>query len=890
MNDSRKPEDNAQQNALTRSQKKAQKKAQKKYPKHVRHRAKTPLWLKLPLILVAVLVSIYLLVFVAAPFFALRYVEQWYAEQGEGQSLLIGGWTLSPFTGEVELRDVSAVYPVKDSEAEVGADFIGINVNLSALLEQTIHIQSVGVTGLKFRGKQSEEGLSLAGITLPGSDQAEEATPDNGEAANEPGDQDSDQNRDQESDQAGSSGPLPEGWSLRVDDISLTDDLIQWQQAGLALTVELSELSTGLFNSATDDATPLTLNVTLRELSVAIGEESLVLRSPVTLRLQAEAQKVLTQPSISGDISLTALALDAPGIEGVEFNALDIKGASFNLGESGMTAGLRSLLLKNVQAQLPDDEKAQLDQLMLSQVSWRASEDDVSIKELSLEGFSGNLAGFPELSLAAFNTSEVRVEELSTQPAADIGRAALNTLRARHPEAGVLQLGDLTVIGVQADADEQKVSSMELNSLSVTPPGEEVALASLAHYQITDITATPSGFASGIHQFYGLVSNVTRLADGSIKGVPQPETETTPEPDSGTDSSATEDTSDETAAKAVPFRVQIAGIQLLTEGDDIPATTFNWTDEAVTPTVNTSGKVLELSTGEIDTEQLESGIDLTLLLALDTYNRIRASGKMGVKGDYPEGKLEVDIDQLNLVDFNPYLVDAMGYRLKKGMLGVDSTISITDGQLGGNVLIKLQNSKFEPADEETIDRLSKQISMPVETALSVLKDDNNNIRIDVPLSGDISQPDVGINDVISQVSRKALRTATLYYLKQSLVPYGQLISIASFAGDQLFAIRLNDLNYEPQQLELNEEHTAYLDTVADMMSKKPELELQACPVAGPQEVAAWGDAWYSEAVKRGAAVKAYLAEKKDKNERSLSGRVTVCAPQKGDKPEVILGV
>ncbi|SIS66502.1 protein of unknown function [Thalassolituus maritimus] len=886
MNDSRKTEDNAQQNALTGSQKKAQKKAQKKYPKYVRHRAKTPLWLKLPLILVAVLVSIYLLVFVAAPFFALRYVEQWYAEQGEGQSLLIGGWTLSPFTGEVELRDVSAVYPVKDSEAEVGADFIGINVNLSALLDQTIHIQSVGVSGLKFRGKQSEEGLSLAGITLPGSDQAEEATPDNGEVANESGDQES----EQASDQTGSSGPLPEGWSLRVDDISLTDDLIQWQQAGLAVTVELSELSTGLFNSATDDATPLTLDVTLRELSVAIGEESLVLRSPVTLRLQAEAQKVLTQPNISGDISLTALALDAPGIEGVEFNALDIKGASFNLGESGMTAGLRSLLLKNVQAQLPDDEKAQLDQLMLSQVSWRASEDDVLIKELSLEGFSGNLAGFPELSLAAFTTSEVRVEGLSTQPVADIGRAALDTLRARHPEAGVLQLGNLTVIGVQANADEQKVSSLELNALSVTPPGEEVPLASLAHYQITDITATPSGFASGVHQFYGLVSNVTRLADGSIKGVPQAEAEATPESGSGTDSSATEDTTDETATEAVPFRVQIAGIQLLTEGDDIPATTFNWTDEAVTPTVNTSGKVLELSTGAIDTEQLESGVDLTLLLALDTYNRIRASGKMGVKGDYPEGKLEVDIDQLNLVDFNPYLVDAMGYRLKKGMLGVDSIISITDGQLGGNVLIKLQNSKFEPADEETIDRLSKQISMPVETALSVLKDDNNNIRIDVPLSGDITQPDVGINDVINQVSRKALRTATLYYLKQSLVPYGQLISIASLAGDQLFAIRLNNLNYEPQQLELNEEHTAYLDTVADMMSKKPELELQACPVAGPQEVEAWGDAWYSEAVKRGAAVKAYLAEKQDKNDKSLSGRVTVCAPQKGDKPEVILGV
>ena len=868
--------------------KKSPAKAQKKYPRHVRHRAKTPLWVKLPLILVTVLVTVYVLVFVATPFFALRYIEQWYAEQGEGQSLLIGGWTLSPFTGEVELRDVKASYPVKDSEAEVGADFIGININLSALLDQTIHIQSVGVSGLKFRGKQSEDGLSLAGIMLPGSDQAETEAQPTAESEKE---SEKDNKKD---DQAGTSGPLPEGWSLRVDDISLTDDLIQWQQAGLAVTVELSELSTGLFNSASDEATPLTLNVTLRELRVAIGEDSLILRSPVTLRLQAEAQRVLTQPRISGDISLSSLALDAPGIDAVEFSALDIKGATFNIGDNGMTAGLRSLLLKNVQAQLPDDERAQLDELMLGQLNWRASEDDVSVKELSLEGFSGNLAGFPELSLASFSTSEVRVKELSTQPSADIGRAGLEILRARHPEAGVLQLGDLSVIGVQASADTQNVSSLELNSLSVTPPGEEVPLASLAHYQITDITATPSSFSSGIHQFYGLVSNVTRLADGSIKGVPasEAEAESTPDsaPDTGAGTAPDAGESGEAADEPVPFRVLIAGIQLLTEGDDIPATTFNWTDQAVTPTVNTSGKVLELTTGQIDTDQLESGVDLTLLLALDTYNRIRASGKMGVKGDYPEGQLEVDVEQLNLVDFNPYLVQAMGYRLKKGMLGVDSTISINNGQLGGNVLIKLQNSRFEPADEATIDRLSKQISMPVETALSVLKDDNNNIRLDVPLSGDITQPDVGINDVINQISRKALRTATLYYLKQSLVPYGQLISIASFAGDKLFAIRLNDLVYEPQQLELTEEHIKYLDTIAGMMSKKPELELQACPIAGKQEVEAWGDAWYSEVVKRGAAVKAYLAEKKDKNDKSLSGRVTVCAPQKGDIPEVILGV
>ncbi|WP_370305594.1 DUF748 domain-containing protein [Thalassolituus sp.] len=877
------------------------KRSKKSYPRKVRHREKMSLWLKLPMITFVVLASIYLLVFVTAPFFALRYVEDWYAEQGEGQSLLIGGWTLSPFTGEIELRDVVASYPTSGdtSDAEVGAEFIGINVNLSALFERTIHVQSVGISGLQFRGVQSEQGLSIAGITLPEAAAEPEAAELDAEAeASE---------ASHTSETAESSSVLPKGWSLRVDDISLTDDLISWKQSGLSLTVRLDELSTGLFNSATETATPISLDVTLEELMVDLASDSgsgaqaetdsensrLVLRSPVTLTLQAEASSLLTDVKVAGDISLSALALEVPGIEGVEFSALDIKGVSFSLADGNMLAGLDSLTLKNVLALLPEDEKAQLDQFNLSNVRWRANEDDVAIKGVGLEGFSGNLAGFPSISLAEFKSADLRVTNISSAPNAEISDASLSTLRAQHPEAGVLQLGDLALSGIQANADEQKVSSLALNALSVTPAEEELPLVSLAHYVITDIEASPTSFTSGIHQFYGLVSNVTRLADGNIKGVPASEVASSDDANSDEASakeSRTASAGDSASESGNDFVVKIAGIQLLTEGDGIPETRFNWTDQAVTPTVNTQGKILELTTGKIDSSNLEQGVDLNLVIALDTYNRIRATGKMGLKGEYPEGSIDVDVQQLNLVDFNPYLVQAMGYRLKKGMLGVDSTISITEGQLGGNVLIKLQNSKFEPADEETINRLSKQISMPVETALSVLKDDNNNIRIDVPLSGDITQPDVGINDVVNQISRKELRTATLYYLKQSLVPYGQLISIASFAGDQLFAIRLNDLKYDDQQIELTDEHKAYLDTVADMMAKKVELELQACPVASEAEAQAWGDMWYSEAAKRGAAVKAYLAERKDKNDNTLSGRITVCAPKKGDEAKVILGV
>ncbi|MEK9766445.1 MAG: hypothetical protein VW274_08185, partial [Thalassolituus sp.] len=219
-------------------------KAAKKYPH--KPRPKTSRWLKVPAITVAVLVSVYVLIFYVAPFFAMRYAEQWYAEQGEGQSLFIGGWTLSPFTGEVELRNVEAAYPVKGQKAHVGAEFVGININLSELFGKTIHVQSVGVRGLTFRGVQTDEGLSLAGIDLPSSGAGDPGVDPGSDASvsEQPaGQEDVEGETDGKTESA--SGPLPEGWTVRVDDIALIDDRVRWEQSGLTVAVKLSKLTTG---------------------------------------------------------------------------------------------------------------------------------------------------------------------------------------------------------------------------------------------------------------------------------------------------------------------------------------------------------------------------------------------------------------------------------------------------------------------------------------------------------------------------------------------------------------------------------------------------------------------------------------------------------------------
>ena len=945
--------------------------------------------LRVLLVLLAVLVLFYLLVFWVAPYAAVRYAENWYAEQGEGYRLTVGGWTLSPFTGEVALDGVLASYPSargSTEEASVGAEHVGVNVDLAALLGKSIEIDSVRVSGLVFSGRQSPEGLNIAGILLPAADDSA--------AAEEPA----------QAPEEEAAGPLPEGWTLAIKRIDLTDNLVRWQQEGLSLTLEVNDFVTGAYSSAVQADTPLELVLTLRELDVEAGEDRVILNEPITLTLKGQARALLTHPEITSDIHLTGVDMHVPGIENLHLGALTIDGAGFAMGEDGMRAALDKLVLENSRAERNAGTSAELGSLTVTRLGWNQQRDRLSAESLSLQQANAMGGGFNDLSVGALDLSDIDVKDLSGDLAAsvshlmlsqvnadrgkegraefalleladvqgtslisdadvtigrillqqpnadqpgtggfsleelelgavhamtlmskpgvaadslrlstlaanapqyaevslnefvaegvsatdlsgdfvvDVAKARLQSLGAGAPQYARLELADFSVAGVSAGASEQSLDKLELNGLKLQPEGDVEPILTLDYYGVSDIRATPQELVTGKHGFHGLMAKLVREANGNLRGLPASE----PAAEEGEEQTAAVDVADE--PESTPYIVRIGGIEMQSSQSD---SMIYWTDNAVSPNVSTRVRILEVNSGPMDTSKLAQASPLNVVLALDDYNRISLTGTLGLRGPYPEGEAKLKVDQLNLVEFNPYLVQAMGYRLQKGMLNLNSDITITEGELGGNLKIRLQNSKFEPADEATIDRISKQISMPVETALSVLKDDNNNISIDVPLSGNIEDPDMGIDDILNQVSIKALKAATMYYLQQSLVPYGQFISIGSFVKDQLFAIRLKDLEFQPQVTELNDANRKYLDTVAGMMKEKTGLELQVCPVASEEEVKVWGDNWSIETAKRAANVKAYLADMKDSRDKVLAGRVTTCAPAKGDAPRVILGV
>ncbi len=634
---------------------------------------------------------------------------------------------------------------------------------------------------------------------------------------------------------------------------------------------------------------------------------------------------------------------------------------------------------KNTQAQvtnLPDnpaDPKAPEEQQRGLPIQLKAA--PISLRDLSLrlEHPAAQLAlSSPDMAIGAIDSGQVRTIDQS-------GKLVVENLVL--PEAGVkllqplkldwqLQLNDwlrlpraegrfqmqelalstrgqpdvyldqLQLSGLDASAKRQSLDLLALSGLVVRHPDESSAPSSesreapavgqsslpntpllvLRQLRVPDVSHEDKLVATGLIEFSGAEMSVLKRANGQLAGFPEPA-------QSPAQSSEQPSPTSEPVAEP-PVTVTLRGIrQGIQAGDQ--RSQLHWTDRSVSPAYQADVTLHSFEVGAINTGKFDFAakglstpmIPVDVVVGLDQFNRIIFDGAMGMQKGTPAGNFTFRIDQLDLVPLSPYVVQAMGYRVQKGMLELNLDMGINNGDMNGEARLNLQNSQFDPADEDIIANVSQQIAMPVETALSVLKDDNNNIRLTIPVTGPIDDPNVGIDDVLAKVSTAAVQTATLFYLKQAFQPYGALISLGSLVSEELFAIRLDPLDYAPYVHQLSAEQKTYLQRVANMMTPKPELELQVCPYytgaelspeqpdspktvdkdskSGQQadtpspkaDAEAWGQALTGVqlANQRAVSVKAYLATFTDDKGKSLARRITLCSPAEYPQAKVEMG-
>jgi len=318
-----------------------------------------------------------------------------------------------------------------------------------------------------------------------------------------------------------------------------------------------------------------------------------------------------------------------------------------------------------------------------------------------------------------------------------------------------------------------------------------------------------------------LKGNIVREADGSLYAL-EPFTSAK---DTGTElRSKTQDAGIVASKDKIPT-MRLGSLMIANDAE------IHWKDDKVKPQVNIAVKPLSITLGPIDTAKPRARTKVELLASLQKNNEIKFKGDISPLDPKPNSRLDGTIKGLNLSSLSSYAAIA-GYTLKSGRLDANITAKVTDGKL--DVLNKLVLTKLQiegGGREPTRDTTSEATAMPLNVALGYLRDNEDRIKLDVPITGDLRDPKFNFNDVIRLATQAAAQKAAVNYLTQALQPLGTVLLLGKLANKALNALQLQAINFKPGDAMLDNTAQAYVQKIAEILKSRPGINLTICGAA-----------------------------------------------------------
>jgi hypothetical protein len=168
-----------------------------------------------------------------------------------------------------------------------------------------------------------------------------------------------------------------------------------------------------------------------------------------------------------------------------------------------------------------------------------------------------------------------------------------------------------------------------------------------------------------------------------------------------------------------------------------------------------------------------------------------------------EGKLR----NLALMSFSPYTEFYIARPITQGEFDYDCTLDMKPSKMMNQNSIKI--SEFDFGDKT---KDPNPVKVPVRLALYLLKDKDDNIQFDLPVSGNPNDPDFRLGKII-------WKTLMNFLVKTATKPFGLL---GNLAGTNPENIEKLPLEYGQGKLDQSEKNT--LSKISDILKKKPELK------------------------------------------------------------------
>ena len=202
---------------------------------------------------------------------------------------------------------------------------------------------------------------------------------------------------------------------------------------------------------------------------------------------------------------------------------------------------------------------------------------------------------------------------------------------------------------------------------------------------------------------------------------------------------------------------------------------------------------------------------------IDLHGQVDPYAPVAITGDVNAlGKLYTDLTMsfhnIELSTFNPYSGKFAGYNIAKGKLTTDLHYKVDGRKLDATHHIVVDQLEFGDKTE------SKQaVSLPLKLAVSLLKNRDGVIEMDIPVTGSLDDPQFKLAPIIWKVFVNILEKAVT-------APFALLGSLFGGGPDLQF------INFDPGSADLSPKASEKAQTLVRALSERPQLKIEV-PIA-----------------------------------------------------------
>ncbi|HSQ78218.1 MAG TPA: DUF748 domain-containing protein, partial [Nitrospirota bacterium] len=261
-----------------------------------------------------------------------------------------------------------------------------------------------------------------------------------------------------------------------------------------------------------------------------------------------------------------------------------------------------------------------------------------------------------------------------------------------------------------------------------------------------------------------------------------------------------------------PAQSRTIGIDTIT----LQGGTVNFTDNSITPRFSSNlleigGRVSGLSSEENTMGEIE------LRGMYDHYAPLEITGKVNPLRDELYVELRADFKDMDLTSISPYAGRYAGYTVQKGKLSFRLDYLVIKNKLDAKNKFFIDQFTFGDSVESP-----EATKLPVRLAVALLKDRNGEINLDIPVSGDLKDPEFSLGHTVLKVIVNLL-------VKAATSPFALLSAI--FGSSE----QIDHAEFDYGSAALTDAAKKKLDLLGKALHERPTLEMDIVGRADPEK-------------------------------------------------------